>query len=226
MLLKEKLTAAIRLSKGKMFTEPPALTRKKAVAPALLLLAIMLVAVQGTSAYFTASTAAHNVITSGAIDITLVETTLDANQNEVPYPADPVVGVMPGTEHSKIVRVRNSGEHSAWIRIRVETSIRDAQGNSLPTDKLGIHYDESFWVEEDGFFYYKTKVAPGAKTEPLFRTVQFDPTMGNAYQNATVQIDVIAQGVQSANNDIPKNADVTDVKGWPAIAISQEGGDL
>lgn len=82
---------------------------------------------------------------------------------------------------------------------------------------MKIQYDKNHWIEEDGYYYYKTKLTPGAETEPLFRTVQFDPTMGNAYQNATMYINVIAQGVQTANNDIPKNADVTDVKGWPAL---------
>lgn len=194
--------------------------KKKAVL-VILLLTILLVGVQSTSAYFSTSKVAHNVITSGAIDIELLETTLDDNQDEVSYPKDPVVGVMPGREHSKIVRVHNAGTQPAWVRIRVETSIKDVQGNSLPTDKLGIRYDENYWIEEDGYFYYKEKLTPGAKTEPLFRTVKFDPTMGNDYQNATVEIDVIAQGVQSVNNGIPAepaDADVTDVKGWPKLS--------
>ena len=191
---------------------------KKRLFAALLLIMILSVVVENTAAYFSASTEVHNVITTGAIDIALKETTLGENQEEIPYPEDPVVGVMPGQEHSKIVRIQNVCDQPAWVRIRVETTITDAAGNDLPADQVGIQFDETLWVEEDGYFYYKTELAPGEETEPLFRTVRFDSEMGNAYQEATVEIDVIAQAVQSANNGIPAepaDADVTDVKGWP-----------
>ena len=43
--------------------------------------------------------------------------------------------------------------------------------------------------------------------------MKFDPRMGNEYQNCTVNINIYAQAVQTANNN-PEGG-VTEVKGWP-----------
>ena len=57
----------------------------------------------GTIAYFTAEDQAHNVITSGAVDIQIEEW-----QDEIgnPYPNDPI-DVMPGVTVSKIATIKN-----------------------------------------------------------------------------------------------------------------------
>ena len=72
------------------------------------------------------------------------------------------------------------------------------------------------WTQgEDGYYYYNRPVEPGQATEPLFEVVHFAKEMGNEYQNCKVYIDVAAEAVQTANNPIPEDGDVTDVKGWP-----------
>ena len=208
------------MSKKEIFKRIKEKFKAKKELALLTLLLLVIATVPDTSAFFTTKQVAHNVITSGAVVIDLQETTLNGNGEEKPYPKDPVVGVMPGREHSKIVRVKNTGEQPAWIRIRVEISVEDAAGKQLPADKVSIQYDDQYWLEEDGYYYYKTKLAAGARTQPLFREVVFDTSMGNEYQNSTVTVEVIAHGVQSANNEIPKTpagADVTDVKGWPSL---------
>ena len=183
----------------------------------LAVLAIILAGMaSGTVAYFTAKGTAHNVITSGEIDIELVETMKDGNK-EVPYPTNPVGGIMPGTEHSKIVRVENTGTNPAWVRVKVEAKINGDEVELTDSSVLRIDFDDTKWIEEDGYYYYADALVPGGKTAtPLFREIHFDGEgMDNAYQNARIEINVQAYATQSQNNPIPANGDVTDVKGWP-----------
>lgn len=189
--------------------------KKKLFASALLIV-ILCACVQGTVAYFSGNAVAHNVITSGAIDIELVETKKDTPTSpETPYPTDPVEGIMPNKDVSKIVRVKNTGEFEAYVRVKVAKSVVSQGNKKLDESKLTISFDNgAYWTEKDGFYYYNQVLAPGASTEPLFTQVHFDATAGNDYQNARIEIDVQAQGTQVANNPIPA-AGITAVKGWP-----------
>ena len=184
-----------------------------------------------TLAFFTdTSPVVHNVITSGGIDVEIVETQADGT----PFPEDGVSGVMPGGEVSKIVTVANQ-ENSAesWIRVWVNIGISEA-GNPIlnPTiknlpltitnaageeiDVVTLDINGEDWVQgEDYYYYYKTPVASGEVTDPLFETVRFAREMGNEYQNCQVMIDIHAEAVQTANNPIPDGGDVTDIQGWP-----------
>lgn len=193
------------------------------LAVAVIILAGM---ATGTLAYYTASSRAHNVITSGSIDIDLVETMKNENGQIVPYPEKPVGGIMPGMEHSKIVNVKNVGEHPAWVRVKVTKSIK-VDGKSQDDSVLTLDFNTNKWIYEDGYYYYKDILDPKATTaEPLFTTVNFaGEEMDNDYQNATIEIGVQAQGVQSQNNPIPagEGKDVTDVKGWPSVLTALLG---
>ena len=123
----------------------------------------------GTLAYFTAEDTAHNVITSGEIDIELQEWA-DAEKT-TPFPEDEVSGVMPGTEVTKIVEVKNTGANDAYIRVKVEKEFVLSEGVEGETDSglMKIDFDETYWMlGEDGYYYYKTALEPGAVTEPLF----------------------------------------------------------
>ena len=189
----------------------------------LAVLAIILAGMAtGTLAYYTAKSDVQNVITSGSIDIDLVETMKNEDGQIVPYPTDPVGGIMPGTEHSKIVNVKNVGEHPAWVRVKVTKSIK-VDGKSQDDSVLSLDLNTTEWIDgEDGYYYYKDILAPGATTaKPLFTKVNFaGEKMGNEYQNARIEIGVQAQGVQSENNPAPTGGDVTDVKGWPKSIVA------
>lgn len=193
---------------------------KKKVFVLAVLVIILAGMASGTVAYFTANSTAHNVITSGEIDIKLVESWDHDNNPETPaqpYPTDPVGGVMPGAEHSKIVNVKNVGSNPAWVRVKVTTSIKVGT-EALDTDVLSLDFNSTEWIAgEDGYYYYKAVLEPGATTDkPLFTEVRFDGVgMDNKYQNAQIEIGVQAFATQSENNPIPSGGDVTDVKGWP-----------
>lgn len=172
-----------------------------------LLICCLAVGASTTLAYYTASEQAHNVITSGGIDIALQEY-VDAGDELVPF--EDVDGVMPGMEVSKIVQVENTGASEAWIRVRVDKAIRLAENVENFTPDLALlvlNIDEENWTEQDGYYYYNRALKPGETTEPLFTTVTFEPEMGNDYMNARVEITVRAQAVQSRNNgDSPMTA--------------------
>lgn len=174
----------------------------------------------GTLAYFTAEERAHNVITSGGVDIDLLEWA-DVECTE-PFPEGGVFGVMPGTSVTKVVKVENVGQAAAWVRVEVGTeaafaSASQGAGSPVCQDDILIDFNEDFWMEgSDGCWYYRFELEPGDVTEPLFTQVAFNAGMGNAYQNCTVTVSVSAQAVQSANNPIGDSAlGVPSVKGWP-----------
>lgn len=169
----------------------------------------------GTLAYFTAEDTARNVITSGSVDINVVERQL-VNGTLQSYPSQPIP-VMPATTVSKIVAV-HSTEQAAWVRMNYTITVYDAEGKEMkiPADELVkvivIEPDSANWTLKNGWWYYNAAVKSGEITKPLFEQVSFSgPDMDNKYQLCTVVIDVTAQGVQQANN----GSSVMEAAGWP-----------
>lgn len=196
----------------------------------ILVLAVMAMfasaAASGTLAYFTAGERVHNVITSGGVGIEIVEKTRDANGAEVDFPTDGIEHVMPGTSVSKIVKVKNSGTARAWIRVEVESSMKDRAGEELPL-KIGEDSEPVMtyeildgWIDgQDGYYYYKKPVNADEYTDVLFEHVRFHPKMGNEYQNCIANILISAQSVQADNN----GNSVMEAKGWPEPERAEGG---
>lgn len=176
------------------------------------------IAAAGTAAYFTAEEKAHNVITTGGVAIEVAEWT-EQNGELVPFPAEGIGGVMPGTIVSKVVKVENTGESEAWVRVKVEVAIEDAEGGALPpTFSAGGSSTPvvSFtalpgWQEQAGYYYYESPVGAGGFTNALFEEITFDELIGNEYQGCTATVTVTAQAVQQKNN----GATVLAAAGWP-----------
>lgn len=185
--------------------------KRRLLAGAVIVICLSLLA-YGTLAFFTAEGTARNVITSGEIDIELLEWADE--EKTTPFPEDGVSGVMPGAEVTKIVEVKNTGSNDAYIRVKVEKQILLSEGVEGEPDSglMKLDFDETRWtLGEDGFYYYKDALKPGEVTEPLFASVTFDISMGNLYQNSTAKVDVTAYAVQADNN----GSTVTEAKGWP-----------
>lgn len=183
---------------------------KKKLCVIALLVICLATAAYGTSAYFTHEQTATNVITSGSIKVELQEWS-DTGNGLVPF--ENVEGVLPGTEVSKIVQVKNIGGQAAWIRVSADKAIHLAEGVNGDVDLSLISYDlnTDFWTEKDGFYYYNTILQPNEVTEPLFTKVIFSATMSNIYQNSKAVIEVDAQATQVANN----GTSALDAVGWP-----------
>lgn len=188
--------------------------KKKILYLAAILICLSIIT-SGTLAYYTASNTARNVITSGGVEINVVEQQL-VNGTLQPYPSQPIP-VMPATTVSKIVSVQ-SMEQAAWIRANYTITVYDAEGKEMEilADKLEnvivIVPDAINWTQKDGWWYYNTAIKSGETTKPLFEQVAFSgPDMDNNYQLCTVVIDVNAQAVQQANN----GSAVMEAQGWP-----------
>ena len=190
--------------------------KKRIFALAVVLICLSVLA-STTIAYFTDTDIARNVITTGGIDIHIIEQQL-VDGKLVDYPNEPIP-VMPASAVSKIVSVQNTDE-PAWVRMNYTLTVYDAEGKEMdiPADELAkvivITPDATNWTQKDGWWYYNTAVKGGETTKPLFEEVAFSgPHMDNKYQLCTVVIDVTAQAVQQANN----GATVLEAAGWPAV---------
>lgn len=167
-----------------------------------------------TYTFLTRSNRAHNVITTGKIDISIVEQQ-KVGDEFVPSSDEPI-RVMPATEVSKIVAVRCE-EEQAYVRMKYSIIFRDPEGNELNLDPDVVEIEPigKNWIESDGWFYYNQPLSAGQVTEPLFESVKFaDVAMGNEYQKVSMIIRIHAQSVQTANNSAP-DGDITAVVGWP-----------
>lgn len=176
-----------------------------------LLITGLAVLATGTAAYFTTEETANNVITTGVIDLELVELTT----GDKPWPTEGVKDVMPGMTVDKRVFVRNNGSAPLYARLRLSQSITPAEGidAELNFDHISLDINLEHWTEQDGFYYYYRALQPGESSEPLLTKVVFDPAMGNEYMDATVHVNVLAQAVQSDNNgEDPLKAD-----GWSEV---------
>ena len=110
------------------------LTKKKIISLAVVI-ALFAIAAMGTLAYFTDSDTAHNVITTGKIDITLNDKTIEAGVM-VDFPPKGVIGVMPTQTVDKIVSVTNSGVNDAWVRIWIDPANQEQSRR----DRTRIHH--------------------------------------------------------------------------------------
>lgn len=163
----------------------------------------------GTLAYFNAEEKAHNVITSGGVDIELNEwADLDKTR-----PFEDVDGVTPGASVVKVAEVENTGSAPAWVRVRADRSVLLADGSQGDASVVGLNFDAEHWTQgEGGWWYYGEALPAGAATEALFTHVSFGgPSMGNAYQGSQAMVDVYVQAVQSDNN----SDSALTAAGWP-----------
>ena len=177
----------------------------------LLILSVLAICVAmlagGTLAFFTSEDKAHNVITTGGVEITLQEWADEAKTT----PFKDLTGVMPNTTVTKIAEIKNTGASDAWVRVKVEKNIK-LQGDGTPdTGLVELKINTVDWTEKDGYYYYNKILKPGEITAPVFTSVSFAADMGDEYQDATATVDVFAQAVQTANNGDA----VLTAPGWP-----------
>lgn len=178
----------------------------------LLILSVLAICIAtlaaGTLAYFTSEGKAHNVLTTGGVEIAVQEWADEDKQT----PFEDLEGIMPGMTVTKIAEIKNTGASAAWVRVKVEKNIK-LQGEGTPdTGLVELTLNTTDWTDAgDGYYYYNNTLQPGEVTAPIFTAVTFKPDMGNEYQNATATVDVVAQAVQTANN----GDTVMDAKGWP-----------
>ena len=177
---------------------------KKKIAVFAILLALFSIVAMGTLAYYTDAEIAHNIITTGEVDIRVVETMMDGT-TEIPYP-DTSIEIMPGRTVSKIVRVENL-DAPAYVRAKYELS---CSGPEIKEGMVQIAIGPDWQYNSDGWYYYNGVVTD--QTTEFFKEVIFDgASMTNEYQNCTLTILVKAQAVQADNN----GASALEAIDWP-----------
>lgn len=189
--------------------------RNKRIIAVLAITSILAVMVFQTLAFFTAEDTALNRVTMGNVALILNDDTINPETEELePFPVEGFDLIMPGDVIDKIVSVTNDGANPIWVRIRLDRSILLAgEAANVDFNVLGLDLNDEDWTEGvDGWFYYNEVLAPGETTENLFTQVTFPTSLGNEFMNAEVEIDVLAQGVQSQNNGLT----VQEAAGWPA----------
>ena len=171
--------------------------KKRILAIAVIVMCLAILAT-GTSAYFIAEETSYNVITTGLLHMELVEETTGGR----PWPSTGIRDVVPATETDKVVYVVNRGSVPFFARIQMEQQITPAPGveAELTFEHISLDLNTDCWIEQGDFYYYYRALQPGESSEPLFTKVIFAPEMGNEYMDATVEVAVQAQAVQSDNN--------------------------
>ena len=176
---------------------------KRRIALIAVTIALLSVIATGTLAYYTVSETAENVITAGSLKLALREKT--ASGEDFPLTG---VEIMPGDVISKIVTVENTGDHPAWVRIKLEKSVNDPALDA--ENRMELDINDKDWTYSDGYYYYNNVLEPGKSTEPLFTTVYMSGYIDNDYLGCKFTLRVLMEGVQSENN----GSDVMSAAGW------------
>lgn len=177
---------------------------------AFIVITIILFSAQSV-AYFTSSSQSdYNNIMTAKFNVTLNNNSENEFGEQVA--TSEYLAVMPATTYSKIVTVQNSGELSAYVRIKLDKVI-DKDEADLPANwKDLIICDlkldnpsttdviEGPWTYKDGYYYYNVPLKSGETTKPLFKVVTFSPAMGNQFKNTKITFTITAEAVQSDYN--------------------------
>lgn len=187
--------------------------RKRDTALLALVLLLALAAVSAALFFKTRNGQVNNRITYGNVELELVESTVE-NGVEVPFVETSPVRVT-GGEMSRIVRVRNTGSHPAYMRLSLRMTAVDADGREqdLPVGSYSFDVNDEDWAEADGWYYYAPAALPGGdETSALITKVVFDDEKLNDLAGWDITLHIRADAVQSENN----GGTVWEADGWPA----------
>ena len=111
----------------------------------LLILSVLAICIAtlttGTLAFFTSEGRAHNVITTGGVEIAVREWADQGKEK----PFRNLEGIMPSMTVTKIAEIKNTGASDAWIRVKVEKNIQ-LQGKGTPdTDLVELNLNQNDW---------------------------------------------------------------------------------
>jgi hypothetical protein len=126
-----------------------------------LLVAVLLLGVVGTFAFFRSEASVANYLYSKDYQADLIDI-FDNNRF-----------ALPGDTLNKDVSMKNNGEVNSVVRIRLTPSWEpalDANGNVLDTGLVTILYGPSYatdWTLIDGWYYYNKILEPGEETSLL-----------------------------------------------------------
>ena len=119
------------------------------------------------------------------------------------------------------VKITNTGDIPAYIRVKVVVTWKDAQGNVYgAAPKAGTDYNWTIpanndWVKgSDGFYYYTKPVPAGEKTSILLTDCK--PVDGKAPAGYSLSVDIHAQAIQAEPTTAVTSA-------WKVVTVGSDG---
>lgn len=183
------------------------MNKAKLLIVAIAAIVITFVMTQSSLSYYVSVGRADNVITSGDIQLKILEKTGDGSD----FPSEGVV-IVPGDIVSKQVMIENICAHPFYLRVKLVDGVDSTELSS--EDCFGINVDTENWIfRDDGYYYYKDVVEPFATTVPVFTEVEIvGEEVDNTYIGKTLTLTVRAQAVQTENNEAENSWEAI---GWP-----------
>lgn len=129
----------------------------------------------------------------------------------------------------KDVKVTNTGDIDAYIRVLVVITWQDDGGNVYPTAPVeGTDYTVTWtmdgWAKHtDGFYYYKSKVAPKASTGILL--TDCEPVEGKAPEGYHLSVEILSSAIQAQPADAVHDAWGVDISNGTVTDYPPEGGN-
>lgn len=187
---------------------------KKVNIVMLFIIVICLFFSISTIAFITRTTTTKNVITFGKVRMQLIQTTFDENNQEVDVKSDEDINITYKSAVSRIVKIKNCGNHDFFARISLDIIGIDANNQEFNANELvsyNINADD--WIYKDGWYYYKKIVKQNKVSSNFFAEVDFDVDKITAkYPKGKFKFNIKAEAVQAQNNA----ENVLDVLGWPS----------
>ena len=167
-------------------------TNRKAPVALVAILVLLCCAVAGTVAYLVTSTGpVTNTFTPARVTTEVVEEFNGQTKSNV--------------------KIQNTGDIDAYIRVAVIVNWADENGNVYggAVPKEGKDYSElklkTSWVKgSDGYYYYTNPVAPEAFTTAMFEPITQQQDCADT--NYKLQVTILADGIQSVPADAVKEA--------------------
>ncbi len=93
------------------------------------------------------------------------------------------------------IGVVNAGTSDCYLRVLLIPQWSD---RSLSVSNVEIDINDTYWIEKEGYFYYKESLGVGETTANLIENIDF-AELTPEYEGAELTLKVVAEGVQSAN---------------------------
>ncbi len=143
---------------------------KLIIFSAILLISTMVAG--GTFAWFTSSPDnATNKFKMGIVEVKVIENGLED------------------------IRIKNLGTSDCYIRVRL---MPQWSNPNLSISNVNINIKENYWIEKDGYYYYKHTLQKNEITSNLIKSIEIEDLPAE-YKGASLTLKVVAEGVQSAH---------------------------
>lgn len=180
----------------------------------LLIIMICLFVVTATIAFTTRNTITNNIITFGKLKMELIHRTLNEKNEEIDVNNNTNINITYNSNVSRIVRIKNVGNHSFFVRISIDIIGTDENKNKFNANSLvSYNWNTEDWIFKDGWYYYGKELNENETTSNLITQIIFDiDNITSNYPNGEFKININAEAVQAENNE----KEVLNVVGWPS----------